>query len=104
MSGWMPWKIAKKDLVVIRRKKSVIGYVVALPFILALAFTLVVQNDVVNADVTSATLGLSDLTFIYVILAAVLPTSIGAYSIVGEKVEKSLEPRLPRRRRTLSCS
>ena len=34
------------------------------------------------------------MTYFLVIFAAVLPTSIAAYSIVGEKVERSLEPLL----------
>ena len=39
-------------------------------------------------------LGLESLTYFFVVLAAVLPASIAAYSIVGEKIEKSLEPLL----------
>jgi ABC-type Na+ efflux pump permease subunit len=33
-------------------------------------------------------------TFFYLILAGLIPTTIASYSIVGEKVEKSLEPLL----------
>ncbi len=90
----MPWKIAKKDFKVIRRRKSIILYTIGLPLFMAASFSLLVQADVVNAGVSGASLGLAALTFIFVILAAVLPTSIAAYSIVGEKVEKSLEPLL----------
>jgi ABC-2 type transport system permease protein len=94
MSTWMPWNIAKKELKVIRRKKSVIAYVVVLPFLLAIGFSFLVQSDVVGASASQASLGLASLTYFFVILAVVLPTSIAAYSIVGEKVEKSLEPLL----------
>jgi len=94
MTSWMPWRVSKKDFKVIMRKKSIIGYTVGLPFVMAVAFTLVVQNDVVSANVSDASLGLSSLAYIFVILAAILPTSTAAYSIVGEKVEKSLEPLL----------
>jgi len=94
VSAWMPWVVAKKEFKVTRRKKSIMVYLVGLPFLMAVAFSLLVQNDVANASLSSATLGLALLTFIFVILAAVLPTSIAAYSIVGEKVEKSLEPLL----------
>jgi ABC-2 type transport system permease protein len=94
MTSWMPWKIAKKDFKVIRRKKSIMVYTLGLPLLLATAFSLLVNNDVVNANIANASLGLAALSFIFVILAAVLPTSIAAYSIVGEKVEKSLEPLL----------
>jgi ABC-2 type transport system permease protein len=88
------WKIARKEFKIIRRKKSILLYTFGLPIAIGIAFSFVVENDVVNSSVTSAALGLADLTFIFVILAAVLPTSFAAYSIVGEKVEKSLEPLL----------
>ena len=94
MSTWVAWRIAKKDFKVIRRKKSIVFYTIGLPILMAVAFSLFVRNDVVNAGIASASLGLASLTFLFVILAAVLPTSIAAYSIVGEKVEKSLEPLL----------
>jgi ABC-2 type transport system permease protein len=94
MTAWMPWKIAKKEFKVIRRKKSIIAYIVGLPLLISIAFSLVVKNDVAGANISNASLGLESLTYIFVIFAAVLPTSIAAYSIVGEKVEKSLEPLL----------
>jgi ABC-2 type transport system permease protein len=94
MTSWMPWKIAKNEFRIIRRKKSILAYVVGLPILLSLAFSLLVQSDVAGGGISSASLGLESLTYIFVIFAAVLPTSIAAYSIVGEKVEKSLEPLL----------
>lgn len=96
MTGWMPWKVARKDLLVIRRKRSIMGYTVGVPIALAVVFSLVVQNDIETAGASApeAGLGLASITWIFVILAAVLPTSTAAYSIVGEKTEKSLEPLL----------
>jgi ABC-2 type transport system permease protein len=91
--------VASKDFEAYKRKKSVMAYTVGLPLVLSVAFTLVVQNQIapniqngVNPD--SLNLGLESLIYFFVIFAAVLPTSIAAYSIVGEKVEKSLEPML----------
>jgi ABC-2 type transport system permease protein len=94
MKSRMAWRVAKKDFRMIVRKKSIIGYTVGLPIVMAIAFSLVVRNSVVGANVPEASLGLASLTYVFVILSAVLPTSIAAYSIVGEKVEKSLEPLL----------
>jgi ABC-type Na+ efflux pump permease subunit len=94
MTAPMPWRVAKKDFKVILRKRSIIGYTVGFPLVMAVAFSLVVQNDVVGAGLAGASLGLNSLTYIFVILAAILPTSTAAYSIVGEKVDKSLEPLL----------
>jgi ABC-2 type transport system permease protein len=94
MTTWMPWKIAEKEFKVIRRKKSIMFYIIGLPLLMSIAFSLLVNSDVVGGTVSNASLGLEDLTYIFVIAAAVLPTSIAAYGIVGEKVEKSLEPLL----------
>ena len=92
----MPWKIAQKEMKVLRRKKSVISYIIALPLILSVLFSLVVQNDIVSSSGLSPDyqLGLDSLTYFFVVFAAILPSSIAAYSIVGEKIEKSLEPLL----------
>jgi ABC-type Na+ efflux pump permease subunit len=96
MTDWMPWKIALKELKVIRRKKSIILYTVLFPILSSILFSLIVKNDVVSSGGISSDfqLGLESLTYFFVVMAAVLPSSIAAYSIVGEKVEKSLEPLL----------
>jgi len=96
MSAWMPWKIAQKEMKVLRRKKSVIYYVIGLPLVLSVLFPLVVQNDIISSSglASDYQLGLDSLTYFFVVFAAILPASIAAYSIVGEKVEKSLEPLL----------
>ncbi len=96
MSYWKPWKIAQKEFKVIRRKRSVISYVIALPLLLAFFFTLVVMNDVAPSSGISSNyqLGFESLTYFFVVFAAIVPSSLAAYSIVGEKIEKSLEPLL----------
>lgn len=43
---------------------------------------------------TELTVLLPAFTFFYFILAGIIPTNIASYSIVGEKVEKSMEPLL----------
>ena len=94
MTAWKSWKIAQKEFKVTRRKKSVISYVVALPLLLAIFFTLVVKNDFASGISSNYQLGFESLTYFYVVFAAIVPSSLAAYSIVGEKVEKSLEPLL----------
>ena len=91
--------VASKDFESYKRKRSVIAYTFGLPLVLSVAFSLVVQNDIApavqsGANPDSLNLGLESLIYFFVIFAAVLPTSIAAYSIVGEKVERSLEPML----------
>ncbi|HXQ93350.1 MAG TPA: hypothetical protein VN739_10125, partial [Nitrososphaerales archaeon] len=74
----------------------IIFYIILLPFILSILFSLVVQNQIASSSgiPTTYELGLESLTYFFVVFAAILPGSIAAYSIVGEKVEKSLEPLL----------
>jgi ABC-type Na+ efflux pump permease subunit len=88
--------VAGKEWKVIRRKKSIILYIVIVPLLLSVGFSLIVQNDIAppSGIVSNYQLGLESLTYFFVVLAAVLPASIAAYSIVGEKIEKGLEPLL----------
>ena len=95
MTVWIPWKIARKELKVISRKRSIIFYNVGLPLLISIAFSLVVKNETALGISTSLlSVGLESIVYIFVILATVLPSTIAAYSIVGEKVEKTLEPLL----------
>ena len=85
--------IAAKELKVVSRKKSIIYYTVGFPFLLTVGFLLVVNSDIVSAAGISSNyvLGLDSLTYFFVVLAAIIPSSIASYSIIGEKIEKSLE-------------
>ena len=94
MTTWIPWKIARKELKVIGRKRSIIFYNVGLPLLIAVVFTIVFKGQITNGIPTSLSLGAESIIYIFVILATVLPSTIAAYSIVGEKIEKTLEPLL----------
>lgn len=94
MTTWIPWQIARKELKVIRRKKSILFYTIGLPLLIAVAFSIVVRDQTAHAIPTTISLGAESIIYIFVILATVLPSTIAAYSIVGEKVEKTLEPLL----------
>jgi len=88
--------VAAKELRVLVRRRSVLFYAVGLPLILSVLFSLVVKTDIAppSGIASDYRLGLESLTYFFVVFAAILPASIAAYSIVGEKVEKSLEPLL----------
>jgi ABC-type Na+ efflux pump permease subunit len=90
----MPWKIARKELKVISRKRSIIFYTVGLPLLVSIAFSIEVKNLTASGIPTNLSLGAESIIYLFVILAAVLPSTIAAYSIVGEKIEKTLEPLL----------
>ncbi len=93
----MAWTIARKDLSTFRRRKSIFYGVALLPLILAILLSalvwVVMQPPAVISDATLTNL-LSSLSFVFVIISSFISTGISSYSIVGEKVEKSLEPLL----------
>ena len=91
------WIIAKKDLKSIIRKRTLLYSVVLLPLLLSILFPIVIEVSGRKSGGISAsaipTL-LSAFAFFFVIIPAIIPTPIASYSIVGEKIEKSLEPLL----------
>ncbi len=98
----MVWTIARKDLSILREKKSVFYTVIFLPVMISVLLPGVIWYVGSKATTSPAILtGLLDsFSFLFIIIATVIPTAISSYSIVGEKVENSLEPLLARRRRT----
>jgi ABC-2 type transport system permease protein len=91
------WIIAKKDLKEFLRKRTVLYAVVLLPILFGVLFPLVIEfgGKRTNGIPAAALPGLLDaFAWFFVIIPAIIPTPIASYSIVGEKVEKSLEPLL----------
>jgi len=92
------WIIATKDLKAIRHRKTILYTLVITPLALSLLFSYIVQYAVSSSapgtSVLSYAFLLDAFQFWFVIIAAILPSPIASYSIVGEKVEKSLEPLL----------
>ena len=93
------WIIASKDFKIFRKKKNVIYSLVAVPFIISVLLPTVVEyagnrkggNGFPAAEIVVL---LPAFIFFYVILSAYIPTPIASYTLVGEKLEKSLEPLL----------
>lgn len=92
------WSVASKDLEIFKRRRGVLYATMVAPFGVALGFpaVLVAIESVAGPGVVSASVApfLNAFSFWYVILAASLPAGIASYSIVGEKIQKSLEPLL----------
>jgi hypothetical protein len=78
MTTWMPWKIVRKELKVISRKRSIIFYTVGLPLIIAIVFVIFVKNQIVSGIPTTLSLGAESIIYIFVVLATVLPSTIAA--------------------------
>jgi len=93
------WAVAAKDFKIFKRKSSVIYACVVLPLVVGIAFPLIVQyalynskNHGINAFTLPAFMDAFSIWFL--IGAAIIPTAIASYSLVGEKIQKSLEPLL----------
>ena len=93
------WIIAAKDFKTYRKKKNIIYALFVVPFLVGIVISAVVgyaghKNGANGIPATELVILLPAFLTVYVILAAYLPTPIASYTIVGEKVEKSLEPLL----------
>ena len=94
------WIVATKDFAVFRTKKYIIYSIAVVPLIVSLALPLVtwyasnIGRNGTALSATGITALLPSFAFIYLFLAGVIPVTIASYTLVGEKVEKSLEPLL----------
>ena len=91
------WIIAARDFKIFRRQKNVWYSIIVFPVIISIIFPVVLEYAGRKAGgLPAAQLPalLNSFSFFLVIGAAFVPLGIASYSIVGEKVEKSLEPLL----------
>src|SRR5437870_1022907 len=92
------WIIASKDFAIFRKKRNILYSILVVPFLVSVLFPAVVafagRNGGRGIPAAQLPVLLPAFAFFYMILAGFIPTSIASYSIVGEKVEKSLEPLL----------
>jgi len=119
-SGLQPkwWVICRKEFAEMRRNKMILGTLAAMPIVFAVVLPLVYIilptsfGDMTEADVSMfrqmfpwlpASLApnavfiyymLQTMIAFFLMLPGVIPTLIAAYSIIGEKKTKSLEPLL----------
>ncbi|MGB8779972.1 MAG: hypothetical protein WCD81_04905 [Candidatus Bathyarchaeia archaeon] len=92
------WTVAKKDLSIFRKKKSILYSLVAFPLGISLGLPAiiwwVVKEHPTSVSYAQLTPLVNAFFFFFMIGTVSLATGMAAYSIVGEKVEKSLEPLL----------
>ena len=97
MKLWKSWVIATKDFSIFRNKKSVIYSVILLPLLFSIGLPLTIGiSGSSDGSIPAAVLPpiLNAFLFFFVILAASITTVIASYSLIGEKVQKSIEPLL----------
>jgi ABC-2 type transport system permease protein len=91
------WNVATKDMKVFFRKKYAVYSMVLFPLMIGVGLPLILHfTRAKQGGLTSTQLPvlLDAFSFFFLIGAALLPTILASYSLVGEKVEKSLEPLL----------
>jgi ABC-2 type transport system permease protein len=84
--------IARKDLTVTLTRRSLRIGLLVLPLGLAILFSQIVAHGSFQGDTLPQTL--NAFLFFFMIYTGALPATIASYSLVGEKVERSLEPLL----------
>lgn len=84
--------IARKDISIMMARRSLRIALVVLPLGLAVLFSQIIAHG----DFTASTLPqyLNAFLFFFMMYTGALPANLAAYSMVGEKVERSLEPML----------
>ena len=91
------WVIAAKDMKVFWRKKYALYSLVLFPLIVSFGLPLMLHLTGSKAGALRASILpvlMNSFSFFYLVGAASLPSVLASYSIVGEKIEKSLEPLL----------
>lgn len=93
------WIIASKDVAIFLKKRNILYSILVVPLLVSVLFPAVIVlagrgNGGTGISAARLQVLLPSFAFFYLILAGVIPTSIASYSIVGEKVEKCLEPLL----------
>jgi len=91
------WLVAARDFKIFRHQKNVWYSIIIFPVVISVLFPAVLEYaGRRSGGLPAAQLPtlLNSFSFFLVIGAAFVPLGIASYSIVGEKVEKSLEPLL----------
>lgn len=92
------WIVATKDFATFRTKKNILYSIIVIPLVVSVALPGVIwyAERKSGGGVTPAELEilLPALTFFFLVIAGFIPTTLSSYSLVGEKVEKSIEPLL----------
>jgi ABC-2 type transport system permease protein len=90
--------MAAKDIKVFLRKRYTVYSLVVFPIIIGIGLPFVLRLVIARQGASLGTQHLTDLmnafAFFFAIGASLIPTILASYSLVGEKVEKSLEPLL----------
>jgi ABC-2 type transport system permease protein len=88
------WLVASRDFKTIRRQKNILYSIIVFPILISVLFPIILEYVGQRRLAANLPNLLNSFSFFIVIGAAYIPLGIASYSIVGEKIEKSLEPLL----------
>ena len=90
------WTVARKDLTIYRRKKSILYTSILVPVLVGIGFPalLLIIANAGHTPFNQSIPVFNAFFFWFIIVAALVPFSMASYTIIGEKVEKTLEPLL----------
>jgi ABC-2 type transport system permease protein len=90
------WIVASKDFKTFTKRKSILYSIIYFELIVSIGLPFIARLIASKTSAAAAVLPnfLNAFSFLYVIGAAFAPVGIAAYSLIGEKVQKSLEPLL----------
>jgi ABC-2 type transport system permease protein len=89
------WTVASKDFKIFTKRKSILYSIIYFEVVVSIGIPFIVRF-IASKPSGAAVLPtfLNAFSFLYVIGAAFSPVGIASYSLIGEKVQKSLEPLL----------
>jgi ABC-2 type transport system permease protein len=92
MKLWKSWVIATKDFNIFLKKKRILYTLIILPLLISIGLPIVLLSlDSSGTEIISL---LNAFSYFYIILAIIQSSTLASYSILGEKIEQSLEPLL----------
>lgn len=94
MMLWKSWVIANKDFSIFKKKKRILYTLIILPLIFSVSLPLFIRSLTSLGDITEIIALLNAFSYFYIILVYIQSTTLASYSILGEKIEQSLEPLL----------
>jgi ABC-2 type transport system permease protein len=89
------WTVASKDFKTFAKRKSILYSILYFEGVVSIGIPFIIRY-LVSKPAAAANLPtyMNAFSFLYVIGATLLPVGIASYSLIGEKVQKSLEPLL----------
>jgi ABC-2 type transport system permease protein len=89
------WIVASKDFKTFTKRKSILYSIIYFEVIVSIGLPFIIRFIASKpSGATALPTIMNAFSFLFIIGAALLPVGIASYSLIGEKVQKSLEPLL----------